>query len=263
MVETTMDISSWLRKQLEQASPDLLREMVQGFAEALMGAEADALCGAGYGERSPERVNQRNGYRERTWDTRTGTISLALPKLREGSYFPDWLLTPRRRAEQAFFSVVADAYLAGVSTRRVEKLVRQLGVERMSKSQVSRLAKSLDSLVEDFRTRPLQGAPYPYLMLDALVVKCREGGRTVNACVVHAVAVNREGFRESLGLDVVTIEDGAGWLAFLRGLVARGLAGVKLVTSDAHPGLVDAIGSTPPGAAWQRCRTHFARNLLT
>jgi len=237
--------------------------MVQGFAEALMGAEADALCGAGYGELSPKRVNQRNGYRERTWDTRTGTIELALPKLREGSYFPDWLLTPRRRAEQAFFSVVADAYLAGVSTRRVEKLVQQLGIERMSKSQVSRLAKSLDSLVEDFRTRPLQGAPYPYLMLDALVVKCREGGRTVNACVVHAVAVNGEGFRESLGLDVVTIEDGAGWLAFLRGLVARGLRGVKLVTSDAHPGLVDAIGSTLPGAAWQRCRTHFARNLLT
>jgi len=263
VVEPTMDISSWLRKQLEQASPDLLREMVQGFAEALMGAEADALCGAPYGERSRERVNCRNGYRERGWDTRVGTIELALPKLREGSYFPDWLLTPRRRAEQAFVSVVADAYLAGVSTRRVEKLVQQLGVERLSKSQVSRLAKSLDSLVEDFRTRPLEGAPYPYLMLDALVVKCREGGRTVNACVVHAVAVNREGFRESLGLDVVTIEDGAGWLAFLRGLVARGLQGVKLVTSDAHPGLVDAIGSTLPGAAWQRCRTHFARNLLT
>jgi len=263
VVEPTMDISSWLRKQLEQASPDLLREMVQGFAEALMGAEADTLCGAPYGERSPERTNHRNGYRGRAWDTRVGTIELALPKLREGSYFPDWLLTPRRRAEQAFVSVVADAYLAGVSTRRVEKLVQQLGVERLSKSQVSRLAKSLDSLVEDFRTRPLEGAPYPYLMLDALVVKCREGGRTVNACVVHAVAVNREGFRESLGLDVVTIEDGAGWLAFLRGLVARGLAGVKLVTSDAHPGLVDAIGSTLPGAAWQRCRTHFARNLLT
>jgi len=263
VVEPTMDISSWLRKQLEQASPDLLREMVQGFAEALMGAEADALCGAAYGERSPERTNHRNGYRGRAWDTRVGTIELALPKLREGSYFPDWLLTPRRRAEQAFVSVVADAYLAGVSTRRVEKLVQQLGVERLSKSQVSRLAKSLDSLVEDFRTRPLEGAPYAYLMLDALVVKCREGGRTVNACVVHAVAVNREGFRESLGLDVVTIEDGAGWLAFLRGLVARGLAGVKLVTSDAHPGLVDAIGSTLPGAAWQRCRTHFARNLLT
>jgi transposase-like protein len=133
----------------------------------------------------------------------------------------------------------------------------------MSKSQVSRLAKSLDAIVEDFRTRPLDGAPYPYLVLDALEVKCREGGRTVNVCVVHAVAVSREGFRESLGLDVVTAEDGAGWLAFLRSLVARGLAGVRLVTSDAHPGLVDAIAATLPGAAWQRCRTHFTRNLLT
>lgn len=258
-----MDVQSWLRKQLEAASPDLLRAMVQDFAEALMGAEADTLCGAPYGERSPERVNIRNGYRERPWDTRVGTVELAIPKLRAGSYFPDWLLEPRRRAEQAFVSVIADAYLAGVSTRRVEKLVQQLGVERMSKSQVSRLAKSLDAIVEDFRTRPLDGAPYPYLVLDAFEVKCREGGRTVNACVVHAVAVNRDGFRESLGLDVVTSEDGAAWLAFLRSLVARGLAGVKLVTSDAHPGLVDAIAAALPGASWQRCRTHFMRNLLT
>ena len=263
MVERTMGLSNWLRKQLEQASPDLLRAMVQDLAEALMGAEVDALCGAAYGERSPERVNRRNGYRERDWDTRVGSIELAVPKLREGSYFPDWLLQPRRRAEQAFVSVIADAYLAGVSTRRVEKLVQQLGVERMSRSQVSRLAKSLDQIVEDFRTRPLEDAPYPYLVLDALEVKCREGGRTVNACVVHAVAVNRDGFRESLGLDVVTSEDGAAWLAFLRSLVARGLAGVRLVTSDAHPGLVDAIAATLPGASWQRCRTHFMRNLLT
>jgi len=258
-----MDVMGWLRKQLEEAHPDLLRVMVKDFAEALMSADADAVCGAGYGERSPERVNRRNGYRERDWDTRVGSIELALPKLREGSYFPDWLLQPRRRAEQAFVSVIADAYLAGVSTRRVEKLVQQLGVERMSKSQVSRLAKSLDGIVEDFRTRPLDGAPYAYVTLDALVVKCREGGRTVNVCVVHAVGVNRDGFRESLGLDVVTAEDGAAWLAFVRGLVARGLAGVKLVSSDAHPGLVDAIASTLPGAAWQRCRTHFMRNLLT
>jgi putative transposase len=263
VVECTMDVAGWLRKQLEDASPDLLRAMVKDFAEALMGAEADALCGAGYGERSSERVNRRNGYRERDWDTRVGSIELALPRLREGSYFPDWLLQPRRRAEQAFVSVIADAYLAGVSTRRVEKLVQQLGVERMSKSQVSRLAKSLDQLVEAFRTRPLDGGPYPYVTFDALVVKCREGGRTVNVCVVHAVAVNRDGVRESLGLDVVTSEDGAAWLAFLRSLVARGLSGVRLVTSDAHPGLVDAIAATLPGAAWQRCRTHALRNLLT
>jgi putative transposase len=263
VVEHTMEMSGWVRKQLEEASPDLLRVMVKDFAEALMSADADAVCGAGYGERSPERVNRRNGYRERDWDTRVGSIELAVPKLREGSYFPDWLLQPRRRAEQAFVSVIADAYLAGVSTRRVEKLVQQLGVERMSKSQVSRLAKSLDQIVEDFRTRPLDGAPYAYVTLDALVVKCREGGRTVNVCVVHAVGVNKEGFRESLGLDVVTAEDGAAWLAFVRGLVARGLAGVKLVSSDAHPGLVDAIAATLAGASWQRCRTHFMRNLLT
>ena len=263
MVEQRMDMSGWLRKQLEDASPDLLRTMVKDMAEALMSADADAVCGAGYGERSPERVNRRNGYRERDWDTRVGSIELAVPKLREGSYFPDWLLQPRRRAEQAFVSVIADAYLAGVSTRRVEKLVQQLGVERMSKSQVSRLAQSLDQIVEDFRTRPLDGAPYAYVTLDALVVKCREGGRTVNVCVVHAVGVNKEGFRESLGLDVVTSEDGAAWLAFMRGLVARGLSGVKLASSDAHPGLVDAIAATLPGACWQRCRTHFMRNLLT
>jgi transposase-like protein len=258
-----MDVSVWLRKQLEETSPDLLRVMVKDFAEALMSADADAVCGAGWGERSSERVNRRNGYRERDWDTRVGSIELAVPKLREGSYFPDWLLQPRRRAEQAFVSVIADAYLAGVSTRRVEKLVQQLGVERMSKSQVSRLAKSLDQIVEDFRTRPLDGAPFAYVTLDALVVKCREGGRTVNACVVHAVGVNKDGFRESLGLDVVTAEDGAAWLAYVRGLVARGLSGVKLVSSDAHPGLVDAIAATLTGAAWQRCRTHFMRNLLT
>jgi putative transposase len=263
VVDATMDVSGWLCKQLEEASPDLLRAMVKEMAEALMSADADAVCGAGYGERSPERMNRRNGYRERDWDTRVGSIELAVPKLREGSYFPDWLLQPRRRAEQAFVSVIADAYLAGVSTRRVEKLVQQLGVERMSKSQVSRLAKSLDGIVEDFRTRPLDGAPYAYVTLDALVVKCREGGRTVNVCVVHAVGVNKDGYRESLGLDVVTAEDGAAWLAFVRGLVARGLAGVKLVSSDAHPGLVDAIAASLPGAAWQRCRTHFMRNLLT
>jgi transposase-like protein len=263
VVEHSIDAVAWLRKRLEEESPDLLREMVQGVAEGLMSAEADAICGAAYGERSPDRANTRNGYRDREWDTRVGTIELAIPKLRAGSYFPDWLLVPRRRAEQALVSVVADAYLAGVSTRRVEKLVSQLGIDRMSKSQVSRLASSLDEIVESFRTRPLDAGPYPYLTLDALVVKCREGGRIVNAHVVHAVAVNADGYRESLGLDVVTSEDGAAWTAFLRGLVARGLAGVVLVTSDAHPGLVDAIAATLPGASWQRCRTHFVRNLQT
>jgi transposase-like protein len=236
--------------------------MVKQMAEALMGAEVDALCGASHGERHPERTNQRNGYRTRPWDTRSGTIDLALPKLREGSYFPGWLLTPRKRSEQALVAAIADAYLAGVSTRRVDKLVRTLGIEGISKSEVSRLVASLDEIVEAFRSRPLTGG-YAYLMLDALVVKVREGGRIAPVAAVLAVGVSADGRRESLGIDLITSEDGAGWTAFLRGLVARGLSGVVLVTSDAHQGLVDAIAATLPGASWQRCRTHFMRNLLT
>jgi len=256
-----MNAMDELRKMLEEGDVDLLRTLVKQVVETLMGAEVDALCGAPHGERHPERVNRRNGYRERAWDTRTGTIELALPKLREGSYFPDWLLTPRKRSEQALTAVIADMYLAGVSTRRVDKLVRTLGIEGISKSSVSRLAASLDEIVEAFRSRPLEGS-YPYLQLDALHIKVREAGRIVSVACVHAVGVNAEGVRESLGLDLITSEDGAGWTAFLRGLVARGLAGVALVTSDAHPGLVDAIAATLPGASWQRCRTHFMRNLL-
>ena len=251
-----------VREHLESASPDLLRAMVQTFAEALMSAEADAICGAPYGQRSDERVNQRNGYRPREWDTRAGTIELAIPKLRQGSYFPDWLLTHRRRAEQALVSVVATSYLLGVSTRRVEKLVEQLGVKQLSKSQVSEMATHLDAQVEAFRTRPLDAAHYTFVWLDALTVKVREGGRTVNVHALIAVGVNADGQREVLGLDVASDEDGAGWLAFLRSLTARGLTGVRLVISDAHRGLVQAIGATLPGAAWQRCRTHYLRNLL-
>ena len=262
MVDETMDALEWLRKQLVEADPDLLREMVKVFAEQLMGAEADALCGAGYGERSPERTNRRNGYRSRPWDTRAGTIALAVPKLREGSYFPDWLLEPRRRAERAFVQVVAECYVRGVSTRRVEGLVAQLGIERISKSRVSEMAGELDPQVEAFRSRPLDGAPYTYVWLDALTQKVREAGRIVNVACVVATGVNASGSREILGLDLHTTEDGAGWTAFLRGLVARDLSGVHLVISDAHPGLVDAIAATLPGASWQRCRTHFLRNLL-
>ncbi|HSL66870.1 MAG TPA: IS256 family transposase [Actinomycetota bacterium] len=257
-----MDALEDFRKQLEGADVDLLREMVKVFAEQLMGADADALCGADYGERSPERVNRRNGYRERAWDTRAGTIALQVPKLREGTYFPEWLLEPRRRAEQAFVQVVAECYVRGVSTRRVEGLVTQLGIERISKSRVSEMAKELDSAVEAFRTRPLDGGPYTYVWLDALTQKVREGGRIANIAALVATGVNATGFREILGLDLVTSEDGSGWLAFVRQLVARGLSGVRLVISDAHPGLVDAICSTLPGASWQRCRTHFLRNLL-
>jgi len=262
VVNITMNGLQELRKLIEEGDVDLLRTMVKQMVEALMGAEVDALCGAAHGERVPERVNRRNGYRERPWDTRAGTIDLALPKLREGSYYPDWLLTPRKRSEQALVAVIADAYLAGVSTRRVDKLVRTLGIEGISKSSVSRLAASLDEIVEAFRNRPLE-VPYPFLMFDALVVKVREAGRICNVAAVHAVGVNADGRRESLGLELITSEDGAGWTAFLRGLVARGLSGVVLVTSDAHPGLVDAIAATLSGASWQRCRTHFLRNLLT
>ena len=179
-----------MRKLIAEGDIDVLRTLVKEMAEALMSAEVDALCGAGRGERSPERVNRRNGYRERTWDTRSGTIDLAVPKLREGSYFPDWLLTPRRRSEQALVAAIADAYLAGVSTRRVDKLVRSLGIEGISKSQVSRLAASLDETVAAYRSRPLSG-PYPYLALDALVVKVREGGRIASVAAVHAVGAAR------------------------------------------------------------------------
>jgi putative transposase len=259
----SMDAYTWFRNRVEHADTDLLRSMVTTFAEALMGAEADALCGAAYGERSGERVNSRNGYRERSWDTRAGSIDLAIPKLRTGTYFPDWLLEPRRRAEKALVAVVAECYVRGVSTRRVEGLVRTLGIERMSKSQVSEMAKSLDTDGESFRTRPLDAGPYRYLWIDALTQRSREAGRIVNVCAVVATAVNANGQREVLGIDVVTREDGAAWTAFLRGLVARGLSGVELVISDAHEGLKDAIASVLGGASWQRCRTHFMRNLLT
>jgi putative transposase len=254
--------AGFLREQLESASPDLLRAMVKTFADALMSAEADAICGAPYGQRSEERTNQRNGYRAREWDTRAGTVELAIPKLRQGSYFPDWLLQHRRRAEQALVSVVATSYLLGVSTRRVEKLVEQLGVASLSKAQVSEMAGYLDAQVEAFRNRPLDAGPYTFVWLDALAIKVREGGRTVNVHALIAVGVNGDGQREVLGLEVASEEDGAGWLGFLRSLTARGLSGVRLVISDAHRGLVDAIGATLPGAAWQRCRTHYLRNLL-
>src|SRR5205085_7484790 len=228
----------------------------------LMSAEADAICGAPYGERSPERTNSRNGYRTRDFDTRTGTMAVAIPKLREGSYFPDWLLERRRRAERALTTVVATCYLLGVSTRRMEKLVERLGITRLSKSQVSEMAKDLDAQVADFRHRPLDQGPYTFLAADALVLKVREGGRVVNVHALVATGVNGDGHREILGLQVTSAEDGAGWLAFFRDLTARGLTGVQLVTSDAHAGLVAAIGATLPGAGWQRCRTHYAANLM-
>lgn len=232
------------------------------FIHALIGAEADALCGADYGQRSDERSNSRNGYRHRDFDTRVGTLDVAIPKLRQGSYFPDWLLQRRKRAERALTTVVATCYLLGVSTRRMEKLVDTLGIPSLSKSQVSVMAKDLDTQVEAFRNRPLDAGPYTFVAADALVLKVRENGRVVNVHALVAVGVNADGYREILGLDVTSAEDGAGWLTFFRGLVARGLTGVRLVTSDAHAGLVAAIGATLPGASWQRCRTYYATNLM-
>jgi len=263
VINDRMDMNDWLRKQLESADPDLLREMVHSFAETLMSADADETCGAPYGMVSPERVNRRNGYRTRRWDTRVGTIDLRIPKLREGTYFPDWLLDARTRAERAFIQTVAEAYVRGVSTRRVEGLVETLGIASLSKSQVSEMAKSLDELVDDFRNRPLDRGPYTYVWADAIFLKVREGGRVVNVALMHAVGVNTEGHREILGLELSTAEDGAGWLSFWRSLVARGLSGVQLVISDEHRGLVEAIRATLAGAAWQRCRTHYLRNLMT
>ena len=248
---------------LAAASPDFLREMIKGFAQRMMDAEVEEVCGAAYGEVTPDRVNSRNGYRRRDWDTRAGTIEVAIPKLRQGTYYPEWLLERRRRAERALATVVATSYLLGVSTRRVEKLAESLGVTKLSKSQVSVMAAELDEMVSSFQSRPLDAGPYTFVRIDALTRKVREGGRTVNVHALIATGVNADGKREILGLDVATAEDGAGWLAFLRGLAARGLSGVQLVTSDCHHGLRDAIAAVLPGASWQRCRAHYARNLAT
>jgi transposase-like protein len=259
----SIDPARMLHDQLASASPDLLRSLLATFLDTLMSAEADAICGAPYGMPSPDRVNVRNGYRHRDFDTRVGTMDVAIPRLRSGSYFPDWLLERRRRAEAALTSVVATCYLLGVSTRRMEKLVESLGITRLSRSQVSEMARDLDEQVEAFRTRPLDAGPYTFVAADALVLKVREGGRVVNVHALLATGVNAGGHREILGLQVTTGEDGAGWLGFFRDLTARGLTGVQLVTSDAHNGLVSAIGATLPGAAWQRCRTHYAANLMS
>src|SRR5512132_246960 len=260
---SSIDPARFLSEQLAQASPDLLRQMLTTFIDTLMSAEADAVCGAEYGRRSSERTNTRNGYRHREFDTRAGTLEVAIPKLRQGSYFPDWLLERRRRAEAALTSVVATCYLLGVSTRRMERLVESLGITRLSKSQVSEMARDLDGQVADFRHRPLDAGPYTFVAADALVLKVREGGRVVNVHALVATGVNADGHREILGLQVSSAEDGAGWLGFFRDLTARGLTGVALVTSDAHRGLTEAIGATLPGAAWQRCRTHYAANLMS
>jgi len=229
------------------------------FVRELMEAEVKAQVGAERFERTADRVTQRNGYRSRPWDTRVGTLELQIPKLRTGSYFPSWL-EPRRRSEQALVSVVAEAYLKGVSTRKVEAVVQTLGIASLSKSEVSRLCEVLDEQVEKFRQRRLD-ADYPYLWLDARYEHVREDGRVVSMAVVSAHAVRADGIREVLGVDVGLSEDVELWRTFLQGLVGRGLRGVKLVTSDSHRGLKQAIAEVFVGAAWQRCRVHFLRNI--
>ena len=264
-VPTTIDAGAWLSKYLEGADGDhdLARAMLAAFAEALMSAQASMQCGAAYGERTEERENSRNGYRMRPWDTRVGSVDLAVPKLRKGVYSPEFLLQPRRRAEKALMAVVCQAYVEGVSTRRVDDLVKAMGVEGISKSEVSRMAAELDAKVDEFKERPLDRGPYRYLWIDALTQRVREGGRVVNVSVVIATATNAEGQREIVGFDIVTTEDTAAWTAFLRSLVARGLTGVELVISDAHGGIKAAIAAVLAEASWQRCRTHFMANLAS
>ncbi|PRY47644.1 Transposase (or an inactivated derivative) [Microbispora rosea] len=259
---TSIDPAVFLHDQLAQASPDLMRDLLTTFINALLSAQADSVCGAEYGTRSPDRTNSRNGYRHRDLDTRAGTIDVAIPKLREGSFFPEWLLTRHKRAEAALTTVVATCYLLGVSTRRMDKLVQTLGITGLSKSKVSEMAKDLDEQVAAFRTRPLTDGPYTFVAADALTMKVRENGRVVKVAVMVATGVNADGYREVLGIHTATTESGAGWLGFFRDLVARGLSGVAMVTSDAHAGLVEAIGATLPAASWQRCRTHYAANLM-
>jgi len=261
-VVPSIDPARFLHEQLHQASPDLLRELLSTFINALLSADADQVCGASYGTVSDDRTNRRNGYRHRDFDTRAGTLDVKIPKLRQGTYFPEWLLERRRRAEAALTTVVATSYLLGVSTRRMEDLVKTLGITGLSKSQVSEMAKDLDEQVEQFRTRPLDAGPYTFVAADALTMRVREGGRVVKVACLVATGVNADGYREILGLQISSTEDGAGWLTFFRDLVARGLTGVKLVISDAHAGLVAAAGATL-GGAWQRCRTHYAANLMS
>ncbi len=270
-----IELVELLRKAQMQEDTDFLREGVRVLSQALMELEVSEQLGAGKHERTDGRKGYRNGYREREWDTRVGTVGLAVPKVRDGSYFPS-LLEPRKRAERALVAVVQEAYVQGVSTRRVDELVKSLGMTGISKSQVSRICAELDEEVERFRNRPLEGKyPFPrlreavtgrccapYVWLDATFVKARQSGRVVSQAVVIAIGVNAEGTREVLGLDVGPSEDGAFWVGFLRGLVARGLSGVRLVTSDSHEGLKAAIASVLAGAGWQRCRVHWMRNAL-
>lgn len=261
MADSILAPEELLDKVLQGRSVDLVKEAVLAVLREVMEVEVEKLTGAGLGERSPDRATHRNGYRERRFDTRAGSLQLPIPKLREGSYFPAFL-EPRRRSEEALLAVVSEAYVKGVSVRKVEDLVRALGIEGMSKSEVSRICGRLDAQVEAFRCRPLVGR-YPYLFLDARYEKVRdEQSRVVTMALVVAYGVAETGEREVLGLDVFRSEDYPCWKAFLASLADRGLDGVKLVISDSHRGLKRAIEEVFLGAAWQRCRVHFLRNLL-
>jgi transposase-like protein len=256
MTDPTMALRALLEKS---SDTDLLREMIGFTAQRLMDLEAESLTGAPYGKRCEERVNQRNGYRDRSWETRAGTIELRIPKLRHGSYFPGFL-EPRRMAEKAMTAVIQEAYVQGVSTRSVDALVKSMGMEGISKSQVSRLCGEIDDKINNFLNRPLEG-DWPYIWLDATYLKVREAGRIVSVAVTIATGVNADGRREVLGLAIGASEAETFWTEFLRGLARRGLRGVKLVISDAHSGLKAAIAKVLH-ATWQRCRVHMMRNLL-
>ena len=249
-----------LRALLEKSSDaDLLREMIGFTARRLMDLEVEGLTGAAYGEKSQERLVQRNGYRDRSWETRAGRVELRIPKLRKGSYFPGFL-EPRRLAEKALTAVVQEAYVHGVSTRSVDDLVKAMGMSGISKSQVSRLCGEIDDKVKAFLSRPIEG-DWPYLWIDATYVKVRESGRIVSVAVIIAVGANSDGRREVLGMDIGPSEAETFWTALLRKLARRGLRGVKLVISDAHEGIKSAV-SKVLHASWQRCRVHFMRNVL-
>ena len=260
MANLRMTLLDLLNKDEQGADPGFLRDGVRLLAQELMDAEATQLAGAGLHERSENRLTYRNGYREREWDTRVGTVDLQIPKLRQGAYFPS-LLEPRRRHEKALLAVVQEAYVHGVSTRAVDHLAEALGLKGISKDQVSRICKELDGQVTAFRTRRLD-AEYPYLMLDATFEKVRENGRVISMAVLIATGVKATGEREVVGVDVGPAEDLEFWRAFLRQLVSRGLSGVRLVTSDSHLGLKQAVAEILVGATWQRCRVHFMRNAL-
>ncbi|BBX95090.1 transposase [Mycobacterium lacus] len=252
-----------LADRLAQASPDLLRELLSTFIHALMSADADAMCRAGYGQRNDGRANSRNGYRRRNLETRLGAIKLAIPKLRFDNYFPDWLLGHRERAERVLTNVVAICYLLGVSIQRMERLVESLGVTRLSRLHVAVIAAELDAAVTALRTRPLDGGPHRFVAVDTQMLMVHQRGRAVGLQLAIATGVNAHGHREILGTQLSRGEDGARWLRFFSELRARGLSGVALVTSDSHTGLVAAIDATWPGAAWQRCITSYGAELMS